>query len=62
MDRKVGIIREEGVETFGWISDDWQMIRSPNGAVWIQLNGDVEEGPPSEPVFDEAAEGPIVGG
>jgi hypothetical protein len=56
-DRKVGIIREEGIETFGWISDDWQMIRSPNGAVWIQLNGDIEEGPPTEPVFDAAAEG-----
>jgi hypothetical protein len=57
LDRKVGIIREDGIETFGWISDDWQMIRSPNGAVWIQLNGDIEEGPPTEPVFDEAAEG-----
>jgi hypothetical protein len=59
MDRKVGIVREEGIETFGWISEDWQMIRSPSGAVWIQLNGDVEEGPPTEPVFDTAAEGPV---
>lgn len=59
MNLKVGIVREEGIETFGWISDDWQMIRSPNGAVWIQLNGDVEEGPPEErAVFDEAAEVP----
>ena len=40
MDLKVGIIRPEGIETFGWISEDNQMIRSPNGAVWIQLNGD----------------------
>lgn len=55
-DRKVGIVREEGIETFGWISDDWQMIRSPNGAVWIQLNGDAEEGPPEEPTFDAAAD------
>lgn len=40
------------------MSDDWLMIRSPNGAVWIQLNGDIEEGPPQEPiVFDAAAEG-----
>jgi hypothetical protein len=57
MDRKVGIIREEGIESFGWISDDWQMIRSPNGAVWIQLNGDLEEGPPTEAVFDKAVDG-----
>jgi hypothetical protein len=57
MDRKVGIIREEGIETFGWISEDWQMIRSPNGAVWIQLNGDVAEGPPTKAeVFDKAIE------
>lgn len=40
MDLKVGIIRPEGIETFGWISEDSQMIRSPNGAVWVQLNGD----------------------
>jgi hypothetical protein len=39
-DLKVGVIREEGIETFGWISEDFQMIRSPHGAVWIQLNGD----------------------
>jgi hypothetical protein len=53
MDRKVGIISEQGIETFGWISEDWQMIRSPDGAVWIQLNGDAVEGPPIEPgTFD----------
>lgn len=40
MNNKIGILREEGVETIGWISDDYQMIRSPNGAVWIQLQGD----------------------
>jgi hypothetical protein len=63
MDLKVGIIREEGIDTFGWISDDWQMIRSPNGAVWIQLNGDAAEGPPTEPgIFDVAGEGPDSGG
>lgn len=58
---KVGIIRDEGVlETFGWISDDRLMIRSPTGAVWMQLNGDISEGPPTEPgVFDSAAE-PIL--
>lgn len=52
MDLKVGIIRDENIETFGWISEDYKMIRSPNGAVWIQLNEDTlpesdeEEGPP----------------
>lgn len=51
---KVGIIRDEGlIETFGWISPDWLMIRSPNGAVWMQLNGDVAEEVPQEPeAFD----------
>lgn len=43
MHNKLGIIRPEGIETFGWISDDYQMIRSPNGAVWIQLHGDMDE-------------------
>ncbi len=54
MDLKVGIVREENIETFGWISRDYKMIRSPNGAVWIQLNQDIlqdeqaaeAEGPP----------------
>lgn len=64
MDLKVGIVREEGIETFGWISQDWQMIRSPNGAVWIQLNGDAEgEGPPTEPeAFDTTEDLPKSGG
>ena len=39
-DLKVGIISEDGIDTFGWISDDHLMIRSPGGAVWIQLHGD----------------------
>lgn len=34
---KVGIVKSEGIETFGWISKDWEMIRSPRGAVWIRL-------------------------
>jgi hypothetical protein len=67
MNRKVGIVREEGIETFGWMSDDDQMIRSPKGAVWIQLNGDFEEegaaGPPPEPgVFDAATNGAVAQG
>lgn len=58
MNLKVGFVRDEGVlETFGWMSADWLMIRSPNGAVWMQLNGDITEGAPEEPVvFDDAEE------
>jgi hypothetical protein len=60
MDRKVGILLEDGViETFGWISEDWFMIRSPNGAVWIRLNGDIAEGPPEEPATFDAALQPV---
>lgn len=64
MNLKVGIVREEGeIETFGWISTDWLMIRSPGGAVWMQLNGDEVEGPPEEPgVFDVVAEPPTIDG
>ena len=56
MDSKVGILRGERLlETFGWISDDWLMIRSPGGAVWMQLNPDVSQGIPEEPItFDPA--------
>lgn len=57
---KVGIVGDEGsVETFGWMSSDRLMIRSPNGAVWMQLNGDAADGPPLNPeVFDSVAEVP----
>lgn len=40
-DLKVGIVRASGIETFGWISQDYEMIRSPYGAVWIRLNSDM---------------------
>lgn len=40
---KVGIIRPEGVDTFGWISGDWEMIRSPHGSVWIRICSDLSE-------------------
>ncbi len=49
MGLKVGVIRPEGIETFGWITTDFRMIRSPDGAVWVQLNGDVGEGSPETP-------------
>lgn len=63
MDLKVGTVREQGIETFGWMSRDWQMIRSANGAVWIQLNGDADEsGLPAKPeAFDEAEDLPAIG-
>ena len=56
MGRKIGFIREEGVETFGWMSDDDVMIRSHEGAVWIQIASEGTEGPPksTEVVIDEA--------
>lgn len=67
LDLKVGIVHEEGIDTFGWISADFQMIRSPDGAVWIQLSGDMTEAekagapPPAAPDAraDEEAEVPI---
>lgn len=43
MGLKVGLITEGGLETIGWISEDYQMIRSPLGAVWIQLCADMNE-------------------
>lgn len=40
---KVGIIYEDHVETFGWLSADRKFIRSPKGAVWVQLSSDMSE-------------------
>lgn len=56
MGRKVGIVQEAGIDTFGWISDDDVMIRSKGGAVWIQLNGEGADGPPegADEPFDAA--------
>lgn len=52
MNLKVGIVREPGIETLGWISTDSQRIMSPGGAVWIQLNGDVVDREGSASVGD----------
>jgi len=41
---KVGIIAEDGIETFGWISKDFEMIRSASGDVWIRLVASVVDG------------------
>jgi hypothetical protein len=49
---KVGIILPEGVETFGWMSNDWEMIRSPKGAVWIKISRDLDEAVPADPEVD----------
>jgi hypothetical protein len=38
---KIGIIYEDHVETFGWLSSDHKFIRSPNGAVWVQISNDM---------------------
>ena len=43
MDLKVGILRPDGIETFGWISNDYEMIRSPLGAVWIRISQDAND-------------------
>ena len=64
MNLKVGILREERVDTIGWISEDYSMIRSPMGSVWIQLSKDMtaEEMaglPPPENEIPEV-EGPSV--
>jgi len=58
MKRKVGFVFEEGIETFGWMSKDSLMIRSADGAVWIQIStADLSEAPhPTEVVFDAVAE------
>jgi hypothetical protein len=43
MGLKVGIVYQDHVETFGWISTDQKFIRSPNGAVWIQISNDMSD-------------------
>lgn len=58
-DLKVGIIKEEGIETFGWISSDFEMIRSPQGAVWIQLSRDMDGDEYTPPQLSEEDEGSI---
>jgi hypothetical protein len=63
MGMKVGIIKESELDTIGWISPDYQMIRSPLGAVWIQLCADMtaaeEMGIESHPDSEIAPDDPI---
>jgi hypothetical protein len=58
-DLKIGIIKEEGIETFGWISSDYEMIRSPLGSVWIQLSRDMDGDEYTPPLSDGEDEGSI---
>jgi len=53
---KVGLISEAGIETIGWISPNWEMIRSPRGSVWIRICIDREE----ERDDTEVATGPLL--
>lgn len=46
MGRKIGFVRDQGIETFGWMSEDDTMIRSDAGAVWIQIASAGTVGPP----------------
>ncbi len=34
---KIGIVADEGIETFAWMSANWEFIRSPQGSVWIRI-------------------------
>jgi len=44
MGRKVAVVTDDGDwQTFGWISDDYEMIRGPRGGVWIRLTKDLAE-------------------
>ena len=40
---KLGIIGEHGIETIGWLSPNWEMIRTAFGAVWIRISIDREQ-------------------
>lgn len=42
---KIAVIDSNTVNTFGWISRDFEMIRSRQGSVWIRLNGDIDDFP-----------------
>ncbi len=47
MSLKVAVLTQDDVKTFGWISEDRQMIRSPMGAVWIRIADDGIENEPA---------------
>ncbi len=41
--RKLGMIVDDNIVTIGWISEDFKMIRSPYGAVWVQISSEMPE-------------------
>lgn len=57
--RKLGVIVDDDVVTIGWISDDYKMIRSPYGAVWVQLSPDMPE-EEREASFDASEDRQVV--
>lgn len=58
--RKLGVIDEnDEVLTIGWISDDFKMIRSPYGAVWIQISEEMSEEEWAS-AFDESEDRPVA--
>lgn len=57
--RKVAVLADDEVLTIGWISDDFKMIRSPYGAVWVQLSPDMPESERTE-AFDDQQDKPLA--
>ena len=50
---KVGTVNQEGlISTFGWISKNLEMIRSPAGAVWIRIVHDHLSGDDQARLFE----------
>ena len=41
--KKVAVLNGSDYETFGWLSVDGSMLRSPNGALWIKIVNDFSE-------------------
>ncbi len=37
---KIGVLLDGQFETFAWASESFEMLRSPDGAVWIKINDD----------------------
>ena len=57
--RKLGVILDDDILTIGWISEDYKMIRSPYGAVWVQLSPDMPEDERAE-AFDGQQDEPLT--
>jgi hypothetical protein len=57
--RKLGVIVDDDIVTIGWISDDYKMIRSPYGAVWVQLRPEMPE-EERMATFDASEDRPVV--